>query len=183
MRRGPRRAFIGPWTFDHDRNTPHQDPRKTKAQPLVRSVGALRAIVVGLTLLSLSGMAAHAGTHVQNSSAPLAAAAAAVATSSAMAPTDTWFFRSRPQRFAKSHHNSRATKQGYGPKRMVQRSGRRAGNFVHGCHESQQDQQVRVTDLRSAPVIATGTREFVRDSVDHDMREKRFPRKVSCPSS
>jgi len=52
---------------------------------LVRSIGALRAIVVGLTLLSFGGMTAYAGTHVQNSSAPLAPAAAVAVAS--MAPT------------------------------------------------------------------------------------------------
>jgi hypothetical protein len=63
-------------------------PRKLKPQPLIRSVGALRAIVVGLTLLSLSGMTAYAGTHVQNSNAPLTpAAAVATSTSSTMAAT------------------------------------------------------------------------------------------------
>ena len=62
-----------------------QAPRPPKPQPLVRSVGALRAIVVGLTLLSLGGMTAYAGTHVQNSSAPLAPAAAVAVAS--MTPT------------------------------------------------------------------------------------------------
>jgi hypothetical protein len=77
--------------------TRKQPSRKPKPQPLVRSVGALRAIVVGLTLLSLSGMTVYAGTHVQNSSAPLTAAAAAVVDGStstavgttAVAPTTT----------------------------------------------------------------------------------------------
>ena len=63
-----------------------------KRGPLIRSVGALRAIVVGLTLLSLSGMTAYAGTHVHNGGAPLTPAAAAVvdspaATSAATAAT------------------------------------------------------------------------------------------------
>ena len=59
---------------------------RTKRQPLVRSVGAIRAIVVALTLLSFGGMTAYAGTHVQNSGAPLTPAAATVAATS-MAPT------------------------------------------------------------------------------------------------
>jgi hypothetical protein len=65
--------------------TRKQPSRKPKPQPLVRSVRALRAIVVGLTLLSLSGMTAYAGTHVQNSSAPLTAAAAVVDASTSTA--------------------------------------------------------------------------------------------------
>jgi hypothetical protein len=60
-----------------------QAPRPPKPRPLVRSVAALRAIVMGATLLSLGGMTAYAGTHVQNSSAPLAPAAAVAS----MAPT------------------------------------------------------------------------------------------------
>ena len=72
--------------------TRKQPSRRPKPQPLVRSAGALRAIVVGLTLLSLSGMTVYAGTHVQNSSAPLTAAAAAVgdaSTSTAVAVAQT----------------------------------------------------------------------------------------------
>ena len=75
-----------------DPTGPRTAPRRPKPQPLVRSVAALRAIVVGLTLLSLSGMTAYAGTHVHNSSAPLTPAAAAAvdsstATATAMAAT------------------------------------------------------------------------------------------------
>ena len=62
-----------------------QAPRPPKRQPLVPSVGAIRAMVLGLTLLSLGGMTAYAGTHVQNSSAPLTPAAAVAVAS--MAPT------------------------------------------------------------------------------------------------
>ena len=60
--------------------------RPSKRQPLVRSVGAIRAIVVALTLISFGGMTAYAGTHLQNSGAPLTPAAATVA-ATPMAPT------------------------------------------------------------------------------------------------
>lgn len=59
---------------------------RTKRQPLVRSVGAIRAIVVALTLLSFGAMTAYAGTHLQNNGAPLTPAAATAAAAS-MAPT------------------------------------------------------------------------------------------------
>ena len=58
---------------------------KTRARPLVTSVGVLRGLAAGITMLSLAGMTAYAGGHLHNTAAPLqpvAAATAAPATTS-----------------------------------------------------------------------------------------------------
>ena len=47
--------------------------------PLVSSANALRAMAAGITMLSLAGMTAYAGSHLHNTSAPLQPPAAATA--------------------------------------------------------------------------------------------------------
>jgi hypothetical protein len=55
--------------------------------PLVSSVNALRALAVGITMLSLTGMTAYAGGHLHNATAPLQPAAATAAPASAATTT------------------------------------------------------------------------------------------------
>ena len=59
--------------------------RSPARKPLVTSVGVLRGLAAGITMLSLAGMTAYAGGHLHNMNAPLqpvAAATAAPATAS-----------------------------------------------------------------------------------------------------
>ena len=63
--------------------------QKRKRSPLVSSVNALRALAVGITMLSLTGMTAYAGGHLYNSTAPLQPVAAATAAPAAAATTST----------------------------------------------------------------------------------------------
>jgi hypothetical protein len=62
--------------------------KERKRSPLVSSVNALRALGVGITMLSLSGMTAYAAGHLHNATAPLQPAAAASA-APAVASTTT----------------------------------------------------------------------------------------------
>jgi hypothetical protein len=57
--------------------------------PLVSSVNALRALAVGITMLSLTGMTAYAGGHLHNATAPLQPAAAATVAPAAATTTTT----------------------------------------------------------------------------------------------
>ena len=61
--------------------------QKRKRSPLVSSVNALRALAVGITMLSLTGMTAYAGGHLHNTTAPLQPAAAASAAPAAATST------------------------------------------------------------------------------------------------
>ncbi|MDP9320882.1 MAG: hypothetical protein M3P16_07280 [Chloroflexota bacterium] len=63
--------------------------KQPKRSPLVSSVNALRALAVGITMLSLSGMTAYAGGHLHNATAPLQPAAAATAAPAAATTTTT----------------------------------------------------------------------------------------------
>ena len=62
-------------------------PSQPKRTPLVTSVAVLRALAVGITMLSLGGMTVYAGDHLRNSTAPLQPGAAL--TSAPVAPSTT----------------------------------------------------------------------------------------------
>ena len=61
--------------------------KQPKRSPLVSSVNVLRALAVGITMLSLTGMTAYAGGHLHNATAPLQPAAAATAAPAAATAT------------------------------------------------------------------------------------------------
>jgi hypothetical protein len=61
--------------------------KQRKRSPIVSSVNALRALAVGITMLSLTGMTAYAGGHLHNTTAPLQPAAAASAAPAAATST------------------------------------------------------------------------------------------------
>ena len=61
--------------------------KQPKRSPLVSSVNALRALALGITMLSLTGMTAYAGGHLHNTTAPLQPAAAASAAPAAATST------------------------------------------------------------------------------------------------
>lgn len=60
---------------------------RPKRKPLVTSVAVLRALAVGITMLSLGGMTIYAGDHLRNSTAPLQPSAARI--SAPVTPTTT----------------------------------------------------------------------------------------------
>lgn len=63
-------------------------PEQTlKPKPLITSVAALRALAVGITMLSLGGMSVYAGDHLRNNAAPLQPSAAQTATPAATTTT------------------------------------------------------------------------------------------------
>ncbi len=68
---------------------------RSKASPLIRSGVILKGVATAITLTSLGGMTAFAGTHVQNAAAPLqpsgftGTTAAAVATPAPTSRTTT----------------------------------------------------------------------------------------------
>ena len=61
--------------------------KQPKRSPLVSSVNVLRALAMGITMLSLTGMTAYAGGHLHNATAPLQPAAAATAAPAAATAT------------------------------------------------------------------------------------------------
>lgn len=58
---------------------------RSKSNPLVRSSVILKGAATAITLMSLAGMTAFAGTHVQNTAAPLKPSASTSTTSAAVA--------------------------------------------------------------------------------------------------
>ena len=63
--------------------------KQPKRSPLVSSVNALRALALGITMLSLTGMTAYAGGHLHNATAPLQPAVPAAAAPAAATTTTT----------------------------------------------------------------------------------------------
>lgn len=59
---------------------------RSKSDPLIRSSVILKGVATAITLTSLGGMTAFAGTHVQNTAAPLQPSAS-TSTTGAAAPT------------------------------------------------------------------------------------------------
>src|SRR5689334_14425070 len=81
MNRGPRPATL--WGMAT------KQPSRTARRPLVRSIGLLKIVAAGITLLSLAGTTVYASDHLYSASAPLRPQAVGAATPAAGAKTTT----------------------------------------------------------------------------------------------